>query len=174
VHFPVEAEDFFNVGGELTLDEADYRVEAAWSDIESRLLLTPDYDKYPLVRLERKYTLSREEVIIVVSLFFAELVSPAPYLVVGDLVKLVSRDEEDLIGRRALLMPEGMLAKSGVVIFDEEYSVHGKLTTFEAYLADWAVEELIGPKPDTTAITADLQIYVHEFLKGLSEKSGTE
>jgi|GEM_PF-4741960 len=166
--FPVEAEDFFNVGSDVTLDETDYRIEAAWSEIEGRLLLTKDYEKYPLVRLERKFALSREEIVVVVSLFFVELVSPSPYLVVGDLVKLICRDEEELIARRGLFTPESTLFKSGIVCFDEEYSVHRKMTTFEAFLADWVVEELIGPKPDTTGITTDVQIYVHEFLKGLS------
>jgi len=167
--FPVEAEDFFNVSGDVALDEADYRIETGWSDVEARLLLTPDYDKFPLVRLERKYALSREELIIVVSLFFAELVSPAPYLVVGDLVKLVSRDEEDIMAKRALLAEQSTLVKAGILEFDEEYSVHRKVSTFEAYLADWVTEELSGPKPDASGITADLQIDVHEFLKGLSD-----
>ena len=169
--FPLEAEDFFNVAGDLTLDEADYRIEAAWADIEGRLLLTPEYEKYPLVRLERRYALSREEIIIVVSLFFVELVSPTPYLIVGDLVKLVSRDEEELISHRSLLTSEATLLKSGVVVFDEEYSVHRKASTFEAYLADWVVEELAGPKHGAAGITADEQIYVHEFLKELGGKA---
>jgi len=172
--FPVEAEDFFSVGGEVALDETDYRIEAAWQEVEGRLLLTPEYEKYPLVRLERRFALSREELVVVVSLFFVELISPTPYLVVGDLVKLVSRDEEDLIARRALFMPESKLVRSGLVSFDEEYSVHRKLTTFEAYLADWAVEELTGPKPDAAGITSDVQIYVHEFLKGIGDETKQE
>lgn len=168
--FPVEAEDFFNVGGELTLDEADYRIEAAWTDIEGRLLLTKEYETFPLVRLERRFALSREELVIVASLFFVELVSPTPYLIAGDLVKLVSRDDEDLIANRGLLTADSTLVKSGVVVFDEEYSVHKKLSTFEAYLADWVVEELAGPMHGVSDITADEQIYVHEFLKSLSDK----
>lgn len=167
--FPVEAQDFFAIDGEIALDEVDFRIEMVWAEIEQRLLLTPDYEKFPLVRLERRYALSREELVVVVSLFFVELVSPAPYLMVGDLVKLVSRNEEDLMASRLLLTPEAPLVKSGLVILDEEHSVHNKLTTFDAYLADWVVERLAGPGRDSSAITADMQIDVHEFLKGLSK-----
>lgn len=166
--FPLEAEDFFTSGGEVTLDEMDYRIEAGWTDIEGRLLLTTGYEKYPLVRLERKYALGREEIVIVVCLFFAELVATVPYLVVSDLVKLVSRDDEDLMEKRRLLDPKSLLVKSGIVLLDEEYSVHRKNCTCDAYLADSAVEELTGPKPEVGDITPDLQIDLHEFLKGAS------
>jgi hypothetical protein len=166
--FPVEAQDFFSVGGGSSLEEIGYRIEAAWSDIEDRLLLTERYEEFPLVRLERMHALSREELIIVVSLFFVELISPAPYLIVGDLVKLVSRHEEDLMANRRLLTRDASLVKSGIIILDEEHGVHGKLTTFDGYLADWVVEKLAGPRRDMSAITSDMQIEVHEFLKGLS------
>jgi hypothetical protein len=164
--FPLEAEDFFTAAADVTFDETDYRIESGWSDLDARLLLTPEYEKYPLVRLERKYALSREEIIVVVTLFFAELISPAPYLVVSDLVKIVSRDDEDLMARRQILSPDSTLVKSGIVQLDEEYGVHRKSSTFDAYLADWVVEELIGAKPDTGGITPDFQIDLHEFLKG--------
>jgi hypothetical protein len=166
--FPLEAEDFFTSAGDVTLDEMDYRIESGWGDIEGRLLLTPGYEKYPIVRMERKYALGREEVVIVVCLLFAELIAPLPYLVVSDLLKLVSRDEEDLIGRRRLLDPASLLVKSGIVILDEEYSVHRKNCTCDAYLADSVVEELIGPKTEVGGITPDLQIDLHEFLKDAS------
>lgn len=172
--FPVEAQDFFNLEADLALDEVDYRIEAGWTDIEQRLLLTPRYEEYPLVRLERTYTLSREEIIIVVSLFFVELISPAPYLVVGDLVKLVSRDESDLMSMRRLLAEDSPLGKSGIVTLDEEHGVHRKLTTFDAYLADWVLERLAGPRPDLSAITSDMQIDVHEFLRDLPRPGGSE
>jgi len=164
--FPLEAEDFFTSGGEVTLDEMDYRIEASWSDIEGRLLLTNEYEKYPLVRMERKYALSREELVIVTCLYFAELVATVPYIVVSDLVKLVSRDEEDLMTRRNILDSRSRLVSSGIVILDEEYSVHRKNATCDAYLADGVVEELTGPKPSLGDITADMQIDIHEFLKG--------
>jgi len=172
--FPVEAQDFFDLEGELALDEIEYRIDAGWDDIEQRLLLTPRYEEYPLVRLERTYTLSRREIIIVVSLFFVELISPAPYLVVGDLLKLVSRDENDLMSMRQLLQEDSSLVKSGIIILDGEHGVHRKITTFDAYLADWVVDRLAGPSPDLSAITSDMQIDVHEFLKGLSRPPGSD
>lgn len=172
--FPVEAQDFFSVEGDVTLDEIEYRIEGGWHDIEQRLLLTERYEEYPLVRLERTYALSREEMVIIVSLFFVELVSPAPYLVVGDLIKLVSRDEEDLMANRRLLTDESPLVKSGIIVLDEEHGVHRKLTTYDAYLADWVVDRLAGPGRDASGITTDMQIDVHEFLNGLSGKRETE
>ncbi len=172
--FPVEAQDFFTVDWDISPDEVEYRIETGWADIEGRLLLTPRYDEYPLVRLERKYALSREEIIIVVSLFFVELVSPAPYLVVGDLIKLVSRNEEDLMTKRALLLPGAALVKSRIVVLDEEHSVHRKLTTFDAFLADWVVERLAGTGRGGGAITTDVQIDIHEFLKGFSKDGPQE
>ncbi|MHC4712508.1 MAG: hypothetical protein ACYTAN_04450 [Planctomycetota bacterium] len=172
--FPVEAQDFFSIDGDVTLDEIEYRVEAGWQDIEQRLLLTERYEEYPLVRLERTYALSRADVVIIVSLFFVELVSPAPYLVVGDLVKLVSRDEEDLMSNRRLLTPQSPLVKSGIIILNEDHGVHRKLTTYDAFLADWVVDRLAGPNTEASAITTDMQIDVHEFLNGLSRKTETE
>lgn len=115
---------------------------------------------------KRRFALGREEMVIVACLFFAELISPVPYLVVSDLVKLISRDEEDLMARRDILDEESPLVKSGIVQLDEEYSVHRKTSTCDAYLADWVVEELAGPKQDLRGITPDLQIDIHEFLKG--------
>jgi hypothetical protein len=126
------------------------------------------------VRLERTYALSRADVVIIVSLFFVELVSPAPYLVVGDLVKLVSRDEEDLMTNRLLLTPQSPLVKSGIIILNEEHGIHRKLTTYDAFLADWVVDRLAGPNTEASAITTDMQIDVHEFLNGLSRKTETE
>ncbi len=172
--FPVEAQDFFNLEGEPALDEIEYRIDAGWDDIDQRLLLTPRYEEYPLIRLERTYRLSREEMIIVVSLFFVELVSPAPYLVVGDLLKLVSRDESELMAVRRLLAEESTLVRAGIVVLDEEHGVHQKITTFDAYLADWVVERLTGSTRGSREITSDMQIDVHEYLKGLSPPAPSE
>jgi len=166
--FPVEAQDFFAFEGSVNLDELDYRIDAGWTEIEQRLLLTPRYEEFPLVRMERKYGVSREELVMVVALFFVELVSPAPYLVVGDLLKLVSRSEEELMSRRGMLREDASLVGCGIVMLNEDHGVHGKLTTFDAYLADWVVDELTGPATNRSEITTDMQIDVHEFLKGIS------
>lgn len=167
--FPVEAQDFFHIDGSITPDEIEYRIDAGWDELEQRLLHTSGYEKYPLVRLERKHALSRDEMMIVTSLFFVEMISPAPYLVVGDLVKLVSRDEEDLMSARKLLQASSPLVVSGIIVLDDKHGVHRKVTTYDAYLADWVVDELAGPERDSSGITTDMQIDVHEFLNGLSE-----
>lgn len=167
--FPVEAQDFFHIDDSVTPDEIEYRIEAGWVEIEQRLLHTSGYEKYPLVRLERKHALSRNEMMVVTSLFFVEMISPAPYLVVGDLVKLVSRDEEDLMSARKLLQAASPLVASGIIVLDDKHGVHSKVTTYDAYLADWVVDELAGLERGASGITTDMQIDVHEFLNGLSE-----
>jgi len=172
--FPVEAQDFFGADEGLAPEEIDYRIEAGWARIEERLLQTPKYEEYPLVRLERRYKFSREELVIVVSLFFVEMISPAPYLVVGDLVKLASRTEEDLLEKRLLFKPDAPLLRSGTVILDDEHSLHGKLSTYDAYLADDVVEALAPRRGGSGGITADTQIDIHEFLEGFSREEEKE
>ncbi len=147
--FPMEAEDFFTAAAEITLDETDYRIEAGWSDIDARLLLTREYEKYSLVRLERKYApLARGAHHRRDALFRRDRLAGS--------VSRRQRPHQDGQQRRGghhgkaadRSGAESRLVKAGIVLLDEEYSVHRKTSTYDAYLADWVVDELIGPKPE--------------------------
>jgi hypothetical protein len=139
--------------------------------IEQRLLATPNVQRFPLVAMQKEFGLSEEHLIVLVTIVFQELTQGTPYVDASDLLKLVSRTEEDLVRRRNLFGPKSTLAKNGLVELEEV--VLDKELSGEVYVPNEVVDRILGPGRSTDGTRID-EATKNEFKKFLSQIDDSE
>jgi len=127
--------------------------------VSQRLSLTPSTDAVPLLRFAREYDLGLDELVILLTVMFQELVEGVGAVDAVDLVKLVSESEPDLLRRRQLLRP---LARKGLLRLEGAYE--GKDLTADASLPNRVIDEMLGSK---SRIGPNERLDFHEYLKQL-------
>ncbi|MEW6746307.1 MAG: hypothetical protein AB1486_26495 [Planctomycetota bacterium] len=133
--------------------------------IQGCLAKTGDRGRLHLANFAKEFSLDEEQVVILVTLLFQELTEGSSYLDVVDLLKLVSRSEEDLVRRRRMFSARDPLIQNGLVVIEE--MVHDKPLTGEAYLPAWVAEKMLTGRAREDRIDTDSQIHFHQFLEGL-------
>lgn len=132
--------------------------------IGASLKKTPKAKDFPTPQLAMEYGLGEEELVVLVTLLFNELLEGSAFLDAVDLVKLVSSSEEDLLRKRRFLGKRSLLVKSNLVAIEE--MVNDKDLTAEVYLPNWVVDRMLGPD-GRQAIDADVRLDFHDYLKNL-------
>lgn len=132
--------------------------------IQTSLVLSKKTDEYPLVLLTREFQLGEEEIVVLVTLLFQELLEGSAFLDAVDLVKLVSTSEEDLLRKRRFLGKRSVLIRSNLVAVEE--MVNDKELTAEVYLPNWVVDRMLGPD-GRGKIDADVRLDFHDYLQNL-------
>jgi hypothetical protein len=125
-----------------------------------RLAATPPAEALPLLRFARAHDLGLDELVILVTVMFQELVEGVGAVDAVDLVKLVSESEADLLRRRQLLRP---LQRKGLLQLEGAYE--GKDLTADASLPNKVVDEMLGAR--AAKIRADERLDFHEYLRQL-------
>ena len=127
------------------------RVREAEERIVRRLKATEASAGFPILRLAKQHTLGSDEVAALAILLFQEVYTGSSYLPVVDLVKALSSTEEELIEKRALFRKDAALARSGLVVVEEE-PLEREFSA-EAFLPSWVVDDLLGAsgKPGITS-----------------------
>jgi hypothetical protein len=136
---------------------ADARAEG--ERVSQRLSLTPTTENLPLLRFARENDLGLDELVILMTVLFQELVEGVGAVDAVDLVKLVSESEPDLLRRRQLLRP---LARKGLLRLEGAYE--GKDLTADASLPNRVVDEMLGSR---ARIGPNERLDFHEYLKQL-------
>ncbi len=133
--------------------------------IDARLTATPNSARFPLVQLRDQFRLEIEHQVVLVALIFQELTQGTPYLDAADLLKLVSRSEEDLVRRRKLFAKRSPLVRHGLVDIDEV--VLDKELSGEVYVPNAVVDRVLGPARATEGGRID-EASKDEFKRFLS------
>lgn len=113
----------------------------------------------PVLGLKDEHGLDLDELVVLVTLLFQEVLEGVALVDAVDLVRLVSENEEDLLRRRHMLRP---LERAGLLRLEGAYA--GKDLTADASLPNAVVDALVG-LPD--GIDADERIDFHAYLQGL-------
>lgn len=146
------------------------RIRGCWERVRDRLGATPDSSAFPGVRLMREYNLSEEEMICIIHLLFKELYEGNAYADIAELLKLVSRDESELMQNRRLVTENSGLIKRELI--SVEPLLEGRTLTGEAYLNDWVVNYLFGATVSDENIQPDERIDWHMYLAQLDDTQG--
>jgi hypothetical protein len=139
--------------------------------IKARLAATANAAKFPLVKMQQELGLEAEHLVILVVLVFQELTQGTPYVDAADLLKLVSRSDEDLVRRRKLFGPKSLLVKYGLVELEEV--VLDKELSGEVYVPNEVVDRILGPGRSGEGVKID-EASKSEFKKFLSEIDDSE
>lgn len=139
--------------------------------IQARLALTPQGDRFPLVRMRKEFGLDEEHLVILVTLVFQELTQGTPYLDAADLLKLVARSEEDLVRRRKLFSPKATLVKHELVGLEEV--ILDKELSGEVYVPNEVIDRILGPARGADAGRID-EATKNEFRDFLSQIDDSE
>jgi hypothetical protein len=136
---------------------ADARAEG--ERVAQRLAATPTAESLPMLRFAREHDLGLDELVILVTVLFQELVEGVGAVDAVDLVKLVSESEADLLRRRQLLRP---LQRKGLLQLEGAYE--GKDLTADASLPNRVVDAMLDSR---RKIGTDERLNFHEYLKSL-------
>lgn len=127
--------------------------------IGERLRTTSVTERMPLMRLAEQHSLTVDDLVILVTVLFQELVEGVGTVDAVDLVKLVSESEAELVRRRTMLRP---LDACRLLLLEGAYA--GKELTADASLPEETIEAMLGaPK----GIHADERIDFHSYLQQL-------
>ena len=143
------------------------RIEAFGRQIRTRLEATPEAVRFPAVRFFAEHALVEEEMVVAIHLLFKELYEGNAYADTAELMRLVSPNELALLRNRRLFLPSGTLVKAEIIHI--EPMLEGRELTGEVYLADWAVNYLLGGDLTEEAIEADERLDWHLYLKHLDD-----
>ena len=159
--------DRVRAGGGHPTQALDKRIESFWTRIQRRLAATPEAHRFPAVRLLREYRISREELVVVVHLLFRELYEGNAYADAADLIRLISRDETELIRNRRLVHSGGSLLRNE--IFQLEPMIEARELTGEIHLNDWVVNLMFELEPLEEEIRSDEKLDWHLYLRSLDD-----
>ncbi len=160
--------DQWSVGSPDSVILLNRQIAGYSSAIRASLEATPGSSDFPLVRFTNLCKLKEHHLMILVTLLFQEMLEGNPYVDAVDLVKLVSRSEQDLFRKRSLLSPRSPLIRKGLVVMEE--IVHDKALTAEVYLPNEVIDQMLGGKSSAAGtIDADTQIEFHKFLREIDD-----
>jgi len=137
--------------------------------VQARLAATANGARFPLVRMQKELGLEVEHIVILVTLVFQELTQGTPYVDAADLLKLVARNEEDLIRRRKLFAQGALLVKHGLVELEEV--VLDKELSGEVYVPNEVVDRILGPgrASDNAKIDEESKSQFKKFLSEIDD-----
>ncbi|MFH0944333.1 MAG: hypothetical protein V2A76_03970, partial [Planctomycetota bacterium] len=128
------------------------------------LRLTPRADEFPLVSMRKEYGLDEQELVVLITLLFQELLEGGAFLDAVDLLKLISANEEELVAKRRFLSRRSTLVKANLVAIEE--MSNDKELTAEVYLPNWVVDRMLG-EDGRRRIDADVRLDFHDYLEQL-------
>jgi hypothetical protein len=134
--------------------------------LRARETATPDSVRLPLLAVRRDFGLSADDELIMTALLLQELYSSHATLELGELLRLIARDEADLLGRRGVVGPLGKLREAGLLVAEGE--AEGKDLLASAWLPPWLSERLLGAGSTPRAIGADERSKFHDYLQTLN------
>jgi len=122
--------------------------------------------KLHTLSFQENYHLREEEMILLITLFFQELTEGNAYINSVDLVKLISRNEKDLIRNRRFFSKKDTLIRSNLIVLED--TVNGKDLTGEIFMPNWAVELMVtGKTGKEQGFDTDARLDFHNYLKNL-------
>ena len=127
--------------------------------IRERLCQTPDDCGFAALGVKERHGLQLDELVILATVLFQEVLEGVGAVDAVDLVKLVSESEAQLLENRELLRP---LARAGLLRLEGSYV--GKDLTADASLPNEVVDALLG---DERPIDCDQQLDFHTYLQQL-------
>lgn len=143
------------------------RIQGFWGRMRQRLTRSEGARQFPSLRFFREYGLSEEEMIVVVHLLFKELYEGIAYADTADLLRLISKGEDDLIRNRRLLVAGATLIEREII--QVEPILEGRELTGEVHLSDWVVNLLLGAPTTEPRIRPDERLEWHLYLKNLED-----
>ncbi|MEC7585018.1 MAG: hypothetical protein VYE77_11930 [Planctomycetota bacterium] len=146
------------------------RINTLWADLRARMLRDAKCREFPLLQLQREFSLDEGELIILVHMLFRELYSGDAFVDVADLLRLISSSESDLIRARHYVLKEAPLLRHQILVL--EPFVENRELTAEAKLNDWVVNRLLEHNGRASDILAEERIRWHEYLDELDDTSG--
>ncbi len=166
--FHYEEWDDFEAGFPESITLLNREIMRTSALVRARLEQTEGKERFPLHEIATRFGLAEDHLVVLVTLIFQELTQGNPYLDAVDLLKLVSRSEEDLVRRRKLFSRSSPLLRHGLVALDE--IVHDKEICGEVYVPNSVIETILGGHPvKDSEIDADSRIDFHKFLSDLDD-----
>ncbi len=132
--------------------------------VRQRIAKTTVQPPLACLALMTEHELSLDEVIILVTVLFQELIEGVGAVDAVDLVKLISENEAELVRRRHALR---RLEQKDLLLLEGAYA--GKDLTADASLPDSAIEKLLGSLGE---IDSDEQLDFHAWLRELDSSDG--
>ena len=152
-----------------TPETLDRRAAGLAERITARLAATENSAGFPFIELVRRLKLTADEQLVVVALLVQDCLYGNPGIEAVDLVRMISRDEAEVLRKRGLLEAGGRLRREGII---EASPAEGDLDLPEDLtLSDAVVAKLLGDRgrEGDGAIGTDLRLEFHEYLKGLDD-----
>jgi len=147
------------------------QIPRAIATIDARLAATPGAAKFPLVAMRDECRLETEHLVVLVALIFQELTQGTPCLDACDLLKLVSKSEDDLVRRRKLFGKKSALLRHGLVELEEV--ILDKELSGEVYVPNAVVDRVLGPARAADGARID-EASKDEFKKFLRDIDDSE
>lgn len=149
------------------LGRLDRRIESFSRAIVSRLKRTENPERLPAIRFWNEHRLDERELVVVTHLLFRELYEGNAYADAAELVRLVSRDDIELLQNRRLVLESGKLRRLDILAV--EAVLDGRALTGEVFLTDWSVNYLFGASRPDPSIDTDDRLDWHLYLKNLED-----
>lgn len=159
--------DRIRAGGSSAGQSLERRIESFWERIQKRLAATEDAARFPSVGLMRNLKVTREELVAIVHLLFRELYEGNAYADAAELIRLISRDETELIRNRSLVRADSRMLRGD--IFQLETTLESRELTGEVHLSDWVVNLMFELEPVDGDIQSDEKLDWHLYLRGLDD-----
>ena len=115
----------------------------------------------------RDLKVTREELVAIVHLLFRELYEGNAYADAAELIRLISRDESELIRNRSLVRADSRMLRGD--IFQLETTLESRELTGEVHLSDWVVNLMFELEPVDGDIQSDEKLDWHLYLRGLDD-----
>jgi len=159
--------DEIGLGVAESVTGIDRQLEFMREQIRVRLERTDHMGRIHTWNFSQQYLLSEEELVILVTLLFQEITEGNAYLNAVDLIRLTSKNEEDLLRKRRFFSPNNTLVGKNLVQLDE--MINGKELTAEVFLPNWVLEKMLsGEKQDgSPGIDADARLDFHRYLQDI-------
>ncbi len=135
------------------------RAEEEAARVAGRLRATRRDTELPALAFQREHGLGTDELVILATVLFQELIEGVGAVDAVDLVKLVSASEAELLEKRQILRP---LARAGLLRLEGAYA--GKDLTADASLPPEIVAALLGQQKP---IDSDQRLDFHSYLQQL-------
>lgn len=164
--FNMDYWDRLGLGVSDTVNIITRQIGSIRDNMRSKLERTANLDKLHTYAFGRSYNLGEEDIVVLVTLLFQELTEGNAYVTAVDLLKLISRNEEDLIRKRRFFSKRGPLVKNQLVVLED--TVNGKELTGEVFMPNWVIEIMLTGKTDGQgSIDTDARLDFHNYLKNL-------
>lgn len=158
--------DEVGLGVAETAHGVNKQIQRMGDHIKARVEKTKTREKLHLLNFIRKNHLSEIEVVVIITLLFQELTEGNAYLNAVDLVRLVSKNEQEILKNRRFFSSDKTLIKKGLVLMEE--NITGKELTGEVCLPNWVIEMMVSGKVEKSSrIDADTRLDFHNYLNDL-------